>query len=99
MVLPVRIELTTFPLPRECSTTELRQRAGLADTRSPSNWQAEQVLGGQRDTERGDIRLYPGREDPHLAQVTDQPGVRVAPEIFAERGLAAAGGAFPLEGA
>jgi hypothetical protein len=27
MVLPVRIELTTSPLPRECSTTELRQRA------------------------------------------------------------------------
>jgi hypothetical protein len=26
-VLPVRIELTTSPLPRECSTTELRQRA------------------------------------------------------------------------
>ena len=25
MVLPVRIELTTSPLPRECSTTELRQ--------------------------------------------------------------------------
>jgi hypothetical protein len=29
MVLPVRIELTASPLPRECSTTELRQhRAG-----------------------------------------------------------------------
>jgi hypothetical protein len=28
VVLPVRIELTTSPLPRECSTTELRQRAG-----------------------------------------------------------------------
>jgi hypothetical protein len=26
MVLPVRIELTTSPLPRGCSTTELRQR-------------------------------------------------------------------------
>src|SRR5205823_9720320 len=26
MVLPVRIELTTSPLPRVCSTTELRQR-------------------------------------------------------------------------
>ncbi len=26
VVLPVRIELTTSPLPRECSTTELRQR-------------------------------------------------------------------------
>src|SRR5687768_1753306 len=27
MVLPERIELSTSPLPRECSTTELRQRA------------------------------------------------------------------------
>ena len=26
VVLPVRIELTTSPLPRECSTTELRQQ-------------------------------------------------------------------------
>src|SRR5581483_12041749 len=26
VVLPVRIELTTSPLPRGCSTTELRQR-------------------------------------------------------------------------
>src|SRR5579862_3027334 len=28
MVLPEGIELSTSPLPRECSTTELRQRAG-----------------------------------------------------------------------
>jgi hypothetical protein len=27
MVLLMRIELTTSPLPRECSTTELQQRA------------------------------------------------------------------------
>jgi hypothetical protein len=27
MVLPERLELSTSPLPRECSTTELRQRA------------------------------------------------------------------------
>ncbi len=26
MVLPERIELSTSPLPRECSTTELRQQ-------------------------------------------------------------------------
>jgi hypothetical protein len=31
MVLPVRIELTTSPLPRECSTTELRQRRAGCD--------------------------------------------------------------------
>ena len=29
MVLPDRIELSTSPLPRECSTTELLQRRGL----------------------------------------------------------------------
>jgi hypothetical protein len=27
LVLPDRIELSTSPLPRECSTTELRQHA------------------------------------------------------------------------
>ncbi len=31
MVLPVRIELTASPLPRECSTTELRQRSRPAE--------------------------------------------------------------------
>src|SRR5262249_27677430 len=30
VVLPVRIELTTSPLPRGCSTTELRQRRAIA---------------------------------------------------------------------
>src|SRR5512147_2010810 len=29
LVLPERIELSTSPLPRECSTTELRQQARL----------------------------------------------------------------------
>src|SRR6516162_9966147 len=33
LVLPVRIELTTSPLPRECSTTELRQLR-----RDPEKW-------------------------------------------------------------
>jgi hypothetical protein len=31
MVLPERIELSTSPLPRECSTTELRQHPDAAD--------------------------------------------------------------------
>ena len=30
LVLPDRIELSTSPLPRECSTTELRQQTGGA---------------------------------------------------------------------
>src|SRR4051795_4507404 len=33
LVLPVRIELTTSPLPRECSTTELRQRRAGCELR------------------------------------------------------------------
>jgi hypothetical protein len=36
MVLPDRIELSTSPLPRECSTTELRQQTpGLPGGRVP----------------------------------------------------------------
>src|SRR5258708_39580689 len=42
MVLPVRIELTTSPLPRECSTTELRQRRGVA------GWPRQWSTGGPR---------------------------------------------------
>ena len=34
MVLPGRIELPTSPLPRECSTTELRQRTMAAGGRT-----------------------------------------------------------------
>ena len=33
LVLPERIELSTSPLPRECSTTELRQRPVLVMSR------------------------------------------------------------------
>ena len=37
-MLPVRIELTTSPLPRECSTTELRQqRATPEKPRGPAH--------------------------------------------------------------
>ena len=32
MVLPERFELSTSPLPRECSTPELRQRLGLFES-------------------------------------------------------------------
>src|SRR5438105_253877 len=50
--------------------------------------------GGERDAEACDIRLDAGGEDPDLAEVADEAGVQVAAEIFAERGLVAAGGAF-----
>ena len=35
-MLPDRIELSTSPLPRECSTTELRQQRGRAGICGPS---------------------------------------------------------------
>ena len=35
MVLPERIELSTSPLPRECSTTELRQHTDEAGGHMP----------------------------------------------------------------
>ncbi len=41
MVLPEGIELSTSPLPRECSTTELRQQTGIAEDGqilSPFRW-------------------------------------------------------------
>src|ERR1700760_1916364 len=34
LVLPDRIELSTSPLPRECSTTELRQQGGRPERES-----------------------------------------------------------------
>ena len=37
-MLPGRIELTTSPLPRECSTTELRQRARVAFSKNRPSW-------------------------------------------------------------
>jgi|SRR6185312_3937837 hypothetical protein len=38
LVLPERIELSTSPLPRECSTTELRQQTGFGN---PNPWRPE----------------------------------------------------------
>src|SRR5829696_152178 len=40
MVLPDRIELSTSPLPRECSTTELRQQA-LARSCAIGRWRTQ----------------------------------------------------------
>ena len=45
MVLPERIELSASPLPRECSTPELRQR-DLKDGRSISASRLFQVFHG-----------------------------------------------------
>jgi hypothetical protein len=45
MVLPKRIELLTSPLPRECSTTELRQQAALRFRGAPMNKRCGPVKG------------------------------------------------------
>ena len=44
MVLPVRIELTASPLPRECSTTELRQQV-LSGSTTRRLAGAQQIVG------------------------------------------------------
>jgi hypothetical protein len=51
-VLPVRIELTTSPLPRECSTTELRQQRAAA----PRPKRAESATRGGRAQEKSPAR-------------------------------------------
>ncbi len=55
MVLPERFELSTSPLPRECSTTELRQRRGLGLRRTmscgaghPAREVGEHAIGARR---------------------------------------------------
>src|SRR5207248_10916854 len=85
-----RIELSTSPLPRECSTTELRQHCVSQIHDAPANDKPGGVSGGERDAERGDVRLDAGGEDADFAQVPDEAGVQVAAEVFAERGLVAA---------
>ena len=44
MVLPDRIELSTSPLPMECSTTELRQRARIQESARKGPYRARRSL-------------------------------------------------------
>ena len=66
VVLPVGIEPTTSPLPRECSTTELRQRPAPmraeAITRGPLGWQ------GRRPGPRGCDPARPKGARPTMAR-------------------------------
>ena len=55
MVLQGRIELTTSPLPRECSTTELLQRLRRANARTSA---AVPAIG--RGWWQGGARRWPG---------------------------------------
>ena len=76
MVLPERIELSTSPLPRECSTTELRQlgyaRAEARDTRRPRAWQGERSGRFGIDCS---WRLTAARRSLSIAGVTDKPNL------------------------
>ena len=77
-MLPVGIEPTTSPLPRECSTTELRQRPGReivpdadkAITRGSFGWQ------GQLD-ERRELGLRFGRLHSPLGHAIAAEGTSI----------------------
>jgi hypothetical protein len=90
-VLPERIELSTSPLPRECSTTELRQpeaHAGAAgDTRGPAAWQGERPARPI---------LWPVRMRPREAAPELAPGRRVSGLAFARCGRHRSGTAVAL---
>jgi hypothetical protein len=69
LVLPDRIELSTSPLPMECSTTELRQRARYLRGIGPNG----RPLGG-RFLPQGPLwRKRAGR--PERAQIRQKPAL------------------------
>jgi hypothetical protein len=60
MVLPDRIELSTSPLPMECSTTELRQRARIKGISQKGPYKAGRSLPqGPGARKRGDQPAMP----------------------------------------
>jgi hypothetical protein len=59
LVLPERIELSTSPLPRECSTTELRQRPG--QIRDPGKGGCEAARTLPQGPQRRNPRAVPWR--------------------------------------
>src|SRR5271163_3832863 len=78
LVLLDRIELSTSPLPRECSTTELQQRRRLqaADFLAVDADQRNPTSSGHCTNIRADARIFaklPGDRQMHI--VTNPPGV------------------------
>jgi hypothetical protein len=72
LVLPVRIELTTSPLPRGCSTTELRQRSsgeGCANHGRKRRDPCHKGGGGRKRV--SDAQLSPARTLPWRGRVGD----------------------------
>ena len=62
MVLQERIELSTSPLPRECSTTELLQRRMLAEPCGSLAWRLNRRLRGRVQEQFGGfLRSFAGR--------------------------------------
>src|SRR5262245_17577051 len=75
MVLPGRIELTTSPLPRGCSTTELRQQGGWLEEAPPTrNWRdpCHKVPGGARKSQTDEFLSHDRtfRQDPENGPAT-----------------------------
>ena len=66
MVLRERIELSTSPLPRECSTTELPQQAGVG----PGSRRARKGWAPRRGVPRRTRALLPQRIGPCKAETT-----------------------------
>ena len=82
LVLLERIELSTSPLPRECSTTELQQRTGpeaavvLAPPAGGRNPRAPRRVPGRYSVPSAASRVAPGgisRPRPHAARSGPSP--------------------------
>src|SRR5579862_1275799 len=91
MVLPVRIELTTSPLPRGCSTTELRQRCacgrGQGNTRGPGAWQGRWPVCALAPCGALGRAMEPPRDPPcftprtHVLSVAEGEGATMLPRL------------------
>ena len=68
MVLPDRIELSTSPLPRECSTTELRQQKGLAGIRPEGRARTRAVLATRSPRAQARLARFSGKDAGRLRQ-------------------------------
>src|SRR5579859_4567405 len=84
LVLPDRIELSTSPLPRECSTTELRQREAAAAHRlkaAPRRAETATRAGGVQ----GCVALAVGAPAPNLPGAPGSAEGALAPPAILKR--------------
>ncbi len=73
MVLPDRIELSTSPLPRECSTTELRQQTGHRGNRPEGRDQARAVLATRSPQVQARRQGVGAKNGPTARQIGENP--------------------------